>query len=549
MRATRQTHRKQRRDRASLIGRIPGWILGILILLPAGAGAQTHHEVVTVEVVDVPVYVISHGKPVRDLTKGDFELFVNDKRQPIEYFERIDFAAAAAPAPAEARPATMPVADPRERRLFLLLFDLAYNRPPALARAQKAAATMVDRALPQDFFAVATYNSQGANFIIPFTRDHDVIRRAVLKLSPSSARDALAISITNAERQTAEAWVPLDSSGAGGRGLSGEEPMTDLMAGFAVQDHARAQTLAQSQLDEFSMIASRLAGLEGYKHAVLFSEGFSSSLYEDGPGAPDAHMARALQSMAESFHAAGAILDTVDLGVVGNDVIVTGQTAPSYSSSGQAGTTTNVRRYDESKDSTLFTFAAKTGGQFLHWTNDFTAALADLSASVSAGYRLGFKPVNPRKGPNKIDVRVKNIPRGATISFRKGFSSAPESPDASDALLLADIIQNDIPQTGTPPAFSFTERPFIDVVVPARLLAKELGAIDDAKLMLYIFDGKGDAVDYREKKISIPATTTADMAIRLKLALPPGKYVAKALLRVSKSLGFAKVAFTVPVER
>lgn len=150
MRATRQAHRKQRRDRASLIGRIPGWVLlGILILLPAGAWAQTHHEVVTVEVVDVPVYVINHGKPVRDLTKGDFELFVNDKRQPIDYFERIDFAAAAAAAPTEARPATAPVTDPRERRLFLLLFDLAYNRPSALARAQKAAATMVDRALPQ----------------------------------------------------------------------------------------------------------------------------------------------------------------------------------------------------------------------------------------------------------------------------------------------------------------------------------------------------------------------------------------------------------------
>jgi VWFA-related protein len=528
-------------------------LLGILILLSTNANAQTHREVISVEVVDVPVYVFTHGKPIRDLTKDNFELFVNGKRQHIDYFDPIDFAAdAAGPPPVRSgdevkAPAPAPIRDPRERRLFLLLFDLVYNRPAALARAQKAAVAMVDRALPQDLFAVATCSSRGTvvqtDFIIPFTRDRYVIRRAVLKLSPSSAHDALAISITDAERQTTAAWVPV---------VSGEDPMHDIMAAFGPEETQRSKTAARSQLDDFSMVAGRLAELEGYKNVILFSEGFSPYYISGAPPnlaagtaiETDNQMAHALQSMVESFRASGVLLHTVDLAVI--DPISLNQTAvPVYVN----GSPASVQRFDALSNDTLFAFAAQTGGQFIHSTNDIAGALADLSTTNSVGYRLGFKPVDPRKGANTIDVKVKNVPRGTTISFRKGFSSTPEPANTGDALLLADIIQNDIPQSGTPPAFSFGEWPFIDVLVPARQLARELGAVREAKIMLYVFDDMGTAVEYREKKISIPANPAADTAIRQKLVLPAGKYVAKALLRVGTSIGFAKVAFAIPEEK
>ena len=187
-------------------------LFGILSLLVAGANAQTREEV-TVQLIDVPVYVFSRGKPIRNLTKDDFELFVNGKPQAIDYFDPIAFEPAEAAPAAGVKPAApVVVADPRERRLFLLLFDLVYNRPAALARARVAAAKMVDRALPQDFFAVAIITTRGTIFLIPFTRDREVIRRAVLRLSPSRAHDSLALSISDAERQTAAAWVPRSST-------------------------------------------------------------------------------------------------------------------------------------------------------------------------------------------------------------------------------------------------------------------------------------------------------------------------------------------------
>ncbi len=534
-------------------------IAAIVLLLAAGAGAQTR-ESITVQVVEVPVYVFGHGKPIRNLTKDDFELFVNGKRQTIDYFDPIEFAPAAAAPPTQAEKSVVapPPADPRDRRLFLLLFDLShrFSRPAILALARKSAITMVDRALPQDFFAVATYGQLGVKFVIPFTHDHDVIRRAVLKLSPSNAHDALSISITDAERQSAEAWTAAAASGIGRAG--NEDPMAEILAGFSADEQQRAKTEAKEQFENYSKLAKRLASLEGYKHVILFSQGMSPALVTGAtpqlglPQVPDLDPRQytALDSMARSFQAAGVLFHTVDLGVV-DPIDMKMTAAPVYINDQSLMTNNTIRpasiqHFDVLSNETLFTYAARTGGQFLHWTNDVPALLADLSSTVSAGYRLGFKPVNPRNGMNDIEVKVNNVPRGTTVSFRKGFSPTAEPPNTEDALLLANIIQNDIPQSGTPPAFSFRTRPYIEVVVPARQLAKELSVIKRAGVFLYIFDDKGVAVAEWGKEVPISAQPRGDAVIRQKLTMPPGNYVAKALLRVGKSIGFAKIAFTIP---
>jgi hypothetical protein len=81
---------------------------------------QTRSETITVEVIDVPVYVYNAQGALQNLKKDDFELYVNGKPQTIDYFDSIDFRA---PATGEAAPAPAVTRDIRDRRLFLLILD------------------------------------------------------------------------------------------------------------------------------------------------------------------------------------------------------------------------------------------------------------------------------------------------------------------------------------------------------------------------------------------------------------------------------------------
>src|SRR5713226_3181846 len=123
-------------------------LLGCTLLLASGVFAA-HSEVTIVEVVQVPVYVSVDGHAVTGLTKSDFELYINGKPQAVDYFDTIDFAGMPASA----------TSDPRQRRLYLLTFDLLFSTPNALVRARAAAEKYLDHALAGDVFAVATYTS------------------------------------------------------------------------------------------------------------------------------------------------------------------------------------------------------------------------------------------------------------------------------------------------------------------------------------------------------------------------------------------------------
>jgi VWFA-related protein len=507
-----------------------------LSLFGAIAGSAQVREQITVEAVDVPVYVVSKGKPVRQLSKDDFELYVNGKLQPIDYFETVDFTA---PASALANPSheSIPAAQPqlRDRRLFLFLFDLVYNEPSALDRSRRAAVEMVNHALPDDLFAVATVTSgKGIVFASPFLRDRDAVRRAILQLAPSRAHDALAISITGAERETAQAWTPVVNGDATGKG-KGAGPMSDdlvpeLLALSLPEVHAREAALSKDQVQLFGELALRLRELDGYKHVILFSKGFRID-----PGSPEQF--RSVSRMAAAFQSANAFLHTLDLNVMATGAgdlralsLPNGPLAPA--------------KISASENQSLLWMSAMTGGKWIHWTNELAPALDELSASYSATYRLGFKPVNARKDHNDIKVKVKNLPPGATVSFRKGFAGTSPSKSAPDALRLADIVQNDTPQSGTPPEISVIGRR-LDVIVPVIQLSKQLGAVDRAQVMLYVYDANGVPVFSSGKTFTIPKHAAADRVIEQKLDLRPGSYFAKVLLRAGDSLAFVKEPFQI----
>lgn len=498
--------------------------LGFLLLASFPLIAQVARDAVTVEIVDVPVFVTRGSVPVGGLTRDDFELYVNGKRQVIEYFDDTS------------RPAADYSPDLRDRRLFLVLLDLTFSPPHFLGRMQRAAGELIARSPDGDVFAVATISSRrGVTFATPFTRDRIALARAIGSLSATRSGDPLSLVMSSSEREMMTAL-------AADRPERSEALFRDTtagrMSGEALRDIWATQVFraAEDQVVEFKELGRRLAGLSGQKHVVLLSDGFDSGEryrptdaartareasfnYDNGfttgsglwLGGGSSRLMRGMDEMHEAFQTGDILLHAVE-----------------------------VRGLDSLMGSdALHALATGTGGRYVPGRNDLGGALSSLAGSLDHVYRLGFQPRMARAGQNTIRVKVRGLPRGTTVRHRQGFSGSAAPLDARDGLYLADVLLNDVPQSGTAVTLQL-QQGTLDVTIPIGEIAAQLGPGKKAELLLYAFDARGSAIFFQRQLIEIPENASGTSS--LEVALPDGAVVAKALLGVGSSLGFSRAA-------
>jgi VWFA-related protein len=496
----------------------------VLALTPIiiSAAPQTR-EKTTVEVVQVPVSVTTNGSSVRGLTREDFTLRVNGKAQPIDYFDVVDFTAVS----------NEQLRDPRQRRLYVLAFDLPNTPPFATYRAKRAAEEYLANAQPSDYFAVALIDRYGdVNFLVPFTRDRDALRRAVATFHAASPNDPLRLTVTPAERTV----FTLDNTAE-------IEQLRHMGANEAADQMIEAnRNRVADEMEALGNLAQRMAPLEGYKHVVVLSGGFGQATSIASPRAPsnlrgnvepqfapysnpirfDSQTPFAQQRMRKKFAASGVFLDAIDV--------------------------TGLRAYDEPSDDSLHFLVADTGGQVVEHRNNLVAAMKRLTDSEQVVYLLGFHAPQTRRKENDISVRVANAPRGSNVAYRESYSSTPEKPLSNDGLRLADIIINDVPQNGITMTASVAiapKRATVTVALPGRELAALAG--DDAKMhgeaLLYVFAGQ-KAVAFAHQDIAVRDSSNIDLA--QSFDLPPGTYAMKVLVRLDNDiLAFARKDFTI----
>lgn len=521
--------------------RLPLWLLFLLIALPLAAASREMH---TVEVVQVPVYVTRDGVAITGLTRENFELYVNGKARPFDYFDVIDFAAL--PAASEAQPAAAaPPRDARQRRLYVLLFDLLYSSPKAIARARVAADAYVDRAGEADAFAVGTYTSaHGITLLVPFTRDRTMVRRAIQKMKEGSGDDPLHLALAPVER--AELATP-------DRFAESEEVQRQIADSAVTQlllDPARRRI--RDQIESLGDLADRLAPMEGNRHVVLLTSGFDTQLVHGmGPANTIVHpqsfgprgqadksarqgwnmnmsdpgVTAAAKAMYARFTRAGVFLDCIDV----------------------EGLRLSMESSHESEG--LSMLARDTGGQVVLNRNDLAGAMQTLSDMQRVVYVLGFHVSDTGKRDNSIQVKLRGVDGHVNVNYRPSYSSALPKASTSDALRLADILENDIPQTGVTTSVTATKNT-IDVQVPAgELIALAGGTNTEAEALLYVYSGRG-VVAFKDKRISIDAAradATKPVHVVETFALPPGRYVTKVLVRVdgTDALGFGRATMNV----
>ncbi|HKS22789.1 MAG TPA: VWA domain-containing protein [Thermoanaerobaculia bacterium] len=494
----------------------------LLVALPALAA---HREVQNVEVVQVPVYVSTALGVVTGLSRDNFELTVNGKPQTIDYFDVIDFGKIA---PKDTR------VDPRERRLYVLVFDLFYSAPNSIHRAQRAAQELVQHAGYADVFSVATYSShRGLDVLVPFTKDRIAIARAIASLRPAANADPLRLAAGPAEIQPIEAAFDRGELPAAAQTRVAEELILD-----------RQRNTAEGQMEALGLLAERLAPIEGQKHVVLLSEGYSAALLHGvssirvGPlsqasptaGNPQLFAANtpgliASRKMIRQYADAGVFLDAID--------------------------TAGLRyTWTLAENESLYALTRDTGGTVVDNRNNLYEALQVLSDRQRVVYVLGFHNRDTGRGENAIKVRLHGVDGHPRVSYRPSYSTEPPAASAENGLQLADILLNDIPQNGVTVNAS-AKGSTVSVSIPAReLLAQIDTKTARADAMIYVFSG-ARAVATKVKRIDIESERASaaprDAAIRFDetFDLPPGNYTAKVLVRLGESMGFARTDFTV----
>jgi len=160
--------------------------LALLLVPPLGTYvAQPFGEELSITEVEIPVQVLSHGAPVRGLTRDDFEVFDDGERRPIIAFRTIDLGQASR-APGRGTTgsgaATPNGVEPRisEGRRILLLFDFLFARDADLKRAVRGARKLVSEQLhPADRVGVAYLAGGGASVLLGFTADRSELEHAL----------------------------------------------------------------------------------------------------------------------------------------------------------------------------------------------------------------------------------------------------------------------------------------------------------------------------------------------------------------------------------
>jgi VWFA-related protein len=519
--------------------RSPAVAAALLLLVALGAAAQVG-EKITVNVIEVPVTVVDgNGNSLRGLTAANFELFDDGVRRPVTAIEAVDFAALLTASAVE------PV-NPAARRSFMLLFDLGFSTPGALARAQEAGRRFVrETVMPRDLVAVGSISPErGFRLLTAFTTDRDLVAAALAEPQSFRGSDPLQLGGGDALQPIAEPRVlphpPTAREEALRQSRTGTPPPSDAFAGARIE----------KEIDSLTALALMLRAVPGRKQIVFLSEGFDpkyvhggdnrglgmatagqmSSVDQEARFGNSASM-KLIAQMAKTFRGADVVLHAIDI--------------------------EGIRAQNGSNDG-LFLLARPTGGEVFHNSNDLGRELAAMLRRQEVVYILAYQAPAMKRGQfHNLEVRLVNAP-GARASFRSGYYESGGETPIQRTLSNAEIIVNDIPQSevrisAVSAAFpNDDERAQVPVIVEIDGAALLKNAA--AEIYIYAFDQEGLVRDRLYQKMTLDLTKvgerlhTGGVKYYGTLSLPPGRYAVKTLVRVGENerRGFARTEVVVP---
>ncbi|HEV2719646.1 MAG TPA: VWA domain-containing protein [Thermoanaerobaculia bacterium] len=528
-------------------------VLCVLLLLAAATplAAQVSVEV---HVVEVPVTVVDReGNPVRGLTAANFQLFDDGKAQSITAFDNIDFSS-------KADVGALSPLNPHARRSFMLLFDLGYSDVKSLARAREAATQFVKNSVqPRDLVSVGSIDPEkGFLLHTAFTTDRNVVTAAIAQPATYFGNDPLQLSDLDAFGQSVSGvgggdLAPSDTASTG-NAAAADAHLAEIKEMTARNNRDFAAGRVIKEIQSFDLLASTLRSVPGRKQIVLLSTGFDPSLVRGrrhNMGADLADMAKAtsghaylidnearfgntasqtvLEDMVKSFKQSDVVMNAIDIG--GVRTLEQGATKGGIANEG------------------LHLLADPTGGKVFENTNNLGADLDHMMRQQEVVYVLAFHAAASKPGKlHNLSVKLVNGPPGAAVNSRIAWYEGSGEKPMERKLTNAEIIVNDIPQSGLRVAALAAAVPggpkapvplFIEINGDDLLRGAAKPVPVD--IFVYAFDDGGVVRDRIYQRITVdPAHASekvkqAGIKYFTTLALPPGRYALKSLVSLPET--------------
>jgi len=532
----------------------------LAVALGAGvAAAQTFVENTQVVVVEVPVQVIRDGEPVRGLTAADFELYDGRDKQTLTGFEAVDLAQLGPDALATAQ---LPVS---ARRHFLVLFDLTFSSPRALAQARGAVLKMVETLHPTDLVGVGTWSARrGPHLVLGFTSDRRQITAALETLGApdlldNQPPDPLRLALVEGQDTNVVSGVAETMASAHKDMMDGMEE--EILAELArMTEEARSvsvRTAVRDMSRSMTDFARIMGGIQGRKNVVWLSEGFDPAELIGGKqvGAVDngtqsspldgntdprfgnSTSLNEVEHMLEELRRADCVVQAVDI-------------------AGLRGQGDLGGRKPAGQD-VLLNFAKGTGGELYEKTNDLAGEMQQMLRRTGVTYVLSFQPANVGAPDtfHKLRVELKNQPHGTRVVSRPGWY-APKPYTARSPLEKVMSAASELlggeeggpirtaflaaPFRGAPEAPEDIGKAYVPVLLEIdgrSLFAGVTSGKLPAEIYIYALDKQGAVHGYVAQTIELDVAKVgaglqqSGLKFFGHLDLPPGDYRLRAMVR------------------
>ncbi len=417
--------------------------------------AQQREQKVVVGTNEVQLDVVvkdKKGRPVKDLKPGDFEVFEDGVKQPIESFRLVTRGSAAEtvkPAEAKAEPASavtvVKKAEPanvtRDIETKVSAIALVYDRlaPEARKRAHDAALSYVGEGAIQESYAGVFVINLGLTTLQNYTNDTALLRRAIDRagMTASSTFESNGASQSGSTTQKitqASATVSGAGGGAGAAAAGAAAGAAGVDAMFAQMEERSKETFEVLQRDQqgFSTsngllaVVNSMKRLPGRKAIIFFSEGL----------ALPPNVRRHFDSVINNANLANVsfyAIDTAGLRAESPDAAsrdaINSRVFRRMESSGRPDLsgpmTRNLERNEDilnlNPQNGLMQLAAETGGQFIGDTNNIAPKLKQIDEDLNTYYMLNYAPTNQSYDGKFRNVSVKVNRSGIDVQSRKGY--------------------------------------------------------------------------------------------------------------------------------